>query len=501
VLAVTVITLVAFDVAAVAALRRYLVSQTDSRLQAVSDFYLPMLSRPSALPSGGLLYRRGAQIRSRVSPAQGPAIITPAKPSRLPPVLDQYRVEWLTTQGTRLLLVGNPVLQARLPANGKTIKVAGVPRTVLSRRGGAPLRMQAVAAGGSTLVVTTSLAGVDSTVRRMALIVAAGSVAALLLAGLGVAAIVRRGLRPIEAMAAAADKITAGDLTDRVGAADPTTEVGRLAAALNGMLARIEAAVTQREESQLATRQFFADASHELRTPLASLRANAELYQQGALPARRQVDRAMAAITAEAQRMGKLVDDMLRLARIDQHPAPECEPVNVSALIAAAAARAAAADPARSFRTRIQRNLNLTGDGELLRRAVDNLLANITAHTPPGTTAIVTVARRPGAVAVTVADDGPGVPDGKLPRIFDRFYRAGPPAGGQPPGSGLGLAIVSAAAMACHGTATAAARRPHGLRVTLTLPVASPQRGADAPGTEGSQPGRDMAAANDGPAQ
>ena len=105
----------------------------------------------------------------------------------------------------------------------------------------------------------------------------------VLLIGLGVFAVLRRGLRPIEAMARQADRISGGDLTDRVTAHDPRSEVGRLGAALNEMLARIEADVHEREASQLQTRRFFADASHELRTPLASLRANAELYQQGAL--------------------------------------------------------------------------------------------------------------------------------------------------------------------------------------------------------------------------
>ena len=97
--------------------------------------------------------------------------------------------------------------------------------------------------------------------------------------------------------------------------------MGRLGTALNGMLTRIEASVSEREASQEATRRFFADASHELRNPLASLRANAELYQQGALRHRGQVDEAMRRIAAEAQRMSGLVDDMLRLARLDQHPA------------------------------------------------------------------------------------------------------------------------------------------------------------------------------------
>ena len=88
------------------------------------------------------------------------------------------------------------------------------------------------------------------------------------------------------------------------------------------MLARIEASIAEREASQQLTRRFFADASHELRNPLASLRANAELYQQRAIPGRPDVDETMQRIALEAQRMGQLVDDMLRLARLDQAPRP-----------------------------------------------------------------------------------------------------------------------------------------------------------------------------------
>jgi two-component system OmpR family sensor kinase len=159
-------------------------------------------------------------------------------------------------------------------------------------------------------VVTTSLGAVNQTVGQLELILAIGSAAAALLAGLGTAWIARRGLRPVEQMAARADGITLGDLTQRVTPHDPRTEVGRLGNALNGMLARLQAEVREREASQELMRQFFADASHELRNPLASLRANAELYQQGALPDRSQVDEAMGRIGAEARRMSGLVDSM-----------------------------------------------------------------------------------------------------------------------------------------------------------------------------------------------
>src|SRR5260370_71947 len=141
----------------------------------------------------------------------------------------------------------------------------------------------AVHAPTGTLGAGTNLKDIDATVGRIRLIVAAGSAVAALLIFLGVGLVMRRGLRPIEAMASQADRITAGDLTDRVEEADAGSEVGRLGAALNGMLARIETSVAEREASQELMRRFLAEASHELRTPLASLCANAELYQQGAL--------------------------------------------------------------------------------------------------------------------------------------------------------------------------------------------------------------------------
>jgi two-component system, OmpR family, sensor kinase len=107
-----------------------------------------------------------------------------------------------------------------------------------------------------------------------------------------------------------------------------------------------------------------------------------------------------------------------------------------------------------------------------LRRAVGNLLANVSAHTPAGTAATIVAEESDGTVAVEVSDDGPGVPAAQLPRIFDRFYRASAPSAR--PGSGLGLAIVAAIAAAHGGTAEARLNDPHGLRITLTLPAASP---------------------------
>jgi signal transduction histidine kinase len=314
---------------------------------------------------------------------------------------------------------------------------------------------------------------VGHSVGRLWITLVIASVAVGILVLLGVTIVVRRGLRPIETMAAQADKITAGDLTDRVNPEDPVTEVGRLGAALNGMLGRIESAVVEREANQELTRRFFADASHELRTPLASLRANAELYQQGALLERPQIDEAMRRIRLEAQRMGRLVDDMLRLARLDQPPSQHVDLVDLTAVVTGCCDRAQITDPARTWHANIAERLEVVGDSELLRRAIDNLLVNVSAHTPEGTVATIAAATRGNTVVIEVSDNGPGVPAGELSQIFERFHRARAPS--HRPGSGLGLAIVAAIASTHYGTAQAALSSPEGLRVSLTLPAARPQ--------------------------
>jgi two-component system OmpR family sensor kinase len=497
VLAVTVIALVAFDFAAVGALRRYLLGHTDAQLQTVLGLYRPTtITLP---PSGNWTYK-GKPVRAvferrlptlRLAPrmpanvhqtAGGPPP-SPGGPRvqqvisgprfRVPaPILAQFGVGLVSGKSPREFVSGNPGLIPRIPPSQllRLLAANHGGQDVISADRGGTLRLGAIREPGGFLYATTSLSDVSSTVDHLELILAIASVAVGLLVAGGIGLVLRRGLRPIERMAGQADKITAGDLTERVRPQDPGTEVGRLGAALNGMLTRIEASVSEREASQELTRRFFADASHELRNPLASLRANAELYQQGALREPQQVDEAMRRIAHEAQRMSALVDDMLRLARLDQHPGQHVEPVDVTALVTECAERAEITDPVRAWHTDITPGLSSTGDEELLRRAVDNLLANVRAHTPGHTTATLTATECNGSITIEVSDDGPGVSPDQLARIFDRFYRSGP-GQGCPPGSGLGLAIVNAVATTHNGTAQASLNDPHGLRITLTLPA------------------------------
>ena len=459
VLTITLVGLAMFDIAAVTALRKYLLTQTDATLQSVLDQTQQRLN--TLLPESRRLTWQ----------------------VEMPVVVGAYDISFVPFSGKVVNLQRGPGPGLAIPRDVAKVTAAGLvagrgakgaPRAaVVSFVGVSQFRLGAVSvpAHAGTLVAAANLKGVNATMGRLQLIIATGSAAAAAFIFLGVGLVMRQGLRPIEAMAGQADRITAGDLTDRVSPADAGSEVGRLGMALNGMLARIGASVAEREASQELMRRFFADASHELRTPLASLRANAELYQQGALSERADVDEAMRRISLEAQRMSRLVDDMLRLARLDQHPGRQRDPVDLTALVRACVERAEIADPARTWRARISDGLVTVGDAELLGRAVDNLLANVRTHTPEGTVATVTAAASAdGSVVVEVSDNGPGVPADRLPHIFDRFYRAG----ARQPGSGLGLAIVTEVAAAHEGSAVAVLNCPQGLRVTLSLPADDP---------------------------
>jgi two-component system, OmpR family, sensor kinase len=463
VVAVALAALAAFDVAAVTVMRGYLLGTTAASLHRALSYTAPRLD---------VLVPRAVAYAFPVQSA-GTFYRTPHPPARAAPDFGAYTITYVPRAGKQVVLQRSAVPgqvvtwgeRVPLPATAK-----GRGTWTFTTASSLTLAAGALVPGG-LLVASTDLNQVNRTVGQVILIVVLGSVAAILLIGGGVFLVLRRGMRPIESMAAKADRITAGDLTDRVDGPHRGSEVARLGTALNGMLDRIQASVDEREADQELMRQFFADASHELRSPLASLRANAELYQQGAVTERRQVDEVMRRIALETQRMSQLVDDMLRLARLGQHPDRHDAPVDLTALVAECAERARAAEPGRTWRTDVTDDFIVTGDEELLQRAVDNLLANVRTHTPSGTTAMITVTGHDGTVSIEVADDGPGVPAGELPRIFDRFYRADSPV--RRPGSGLGLAIVSGIAAAHGGMVRAAASHPRGLRVTLTLPASA----------------------------
>jgi two-component system OmpR family sensor kinase len=284
--------------------------------------------------------------------------------------------------------------------------------------------------------------------------------------------------------------IAAGDLSRRVPEHHPGTEVGRLSAALNGMLAQIEAAFGLRESSERAARasedrmrRFVTDASHELRTPLTSIRGFAELYRQGAAAGSQDVDRYMRRIEDAAAQMGLLVDDLLLLARLDQQRPLEREPVDLLAVASDTVHDAQAMSPGRPVLLQVFEGPAapvVMGDQSRLRQILGNLVSNALAHTPDGTPVSVRVGTRIDhqtgrpAGMLEVIDEGPGLPADEAERVFERFYRADPSRTRSRGGTGLGLSIV-AALTAAHGGRVELDTRPgDGATFRVILPIADP---------------------------
>jgi len=267
-------------------------------------------------------------------------------------------------------------------------------------------------------------------------------------------------------------------LTRRVELANPQTEVGRLGLSLNAMLAQIESSFRAQKASERKLRRFVADASHELRTPLAAVRAYAELFGRGADRRPDDLERSMAGISRESERMSLLVDDLLLLARLDEGRPLGLELVQLHVVVSEAVETARTVEPERAIETSIEPALVL-GDRDRLRQIVDNLLSNVRAHTPPEAAVTVRVSSPNGSAVIDVEDGGPGLGSEDVGRVFERFYRADDSRARASGGVGLGLSIVSAVALAHGGTVAARSEPGRGAGFTITLPLAQPHEGGD----------------------
>ncbi|CAO5258770.1 two-component system, OmpR family, sensor kinase [Frankia sp. AgKG'84/4] len=340
---------------------------------------------------------------------------------------------------------------------------------------------------GQVLVVAVPYTQVDSTlrtVRRIEIVASALGTAAL--AALTYV-LIRLGLRPLTRIEQTADQIARGDLTRRVEDTDRRTEVGRLGYAFNAMLTRIEAAFQAQQRSERRLRQFVGDASHELRTPLTSIRGYAEMFHRGAAGRPADLAMVMRRIEEESARMSGLVDDMLLLARLDQGPVLERQPVDLAAVVRDVVADTLATWPGRPIEAHAPPLLELPGDAGRLRAAVGNLVRNAVVHTPPATPITViaetvigdTLAGQAGIdaraggdlIVVSVIDRGPGIAPGDVPQVFERFYRADPSRSRDAGGSGLGLSIAQAVAHAHGGRVEHRPTPGGGATFRLLLPV------------------------------
>ncbi|WP_281860077.1 sensor histidine kinase [Salana multivorans] len=375
-------------------------------------------------------------------------------------------------------------------------------------------------AGSTGDVAVTALPWSDAaaTLERYVVVeVIVGSLA-VVLAALAATAVVRRSLRPLDRVAATAQRVSelpldrgAAEIAERVPArdTDERTEIGMVGAAVNRMLGHVESSLAARHASELKVRAFVADASHELRTPLASIRGYSELVLRrdrsgrgtdaGAVHLDDATRHAVERIASEGGRMQGLVEDLLLLARLDAGRELELAPVDLVAVVAEVVSDAHAAGPRHLWQ------LDLPGDGDAgddadaddvdrdtdpdigdlplvladearLRQVLVNLTANARVHTPPGTRVRVGVAADPATreVLVSVRDDGPGIPPELADTLFDRFTRGETSRtrdADSPSSTGLGLAIAEAIVEA-HGGSITVRSVPGDTCVEVRLPAA-----------------------------
>jgi two-component system OmpR family sensor kinase len=362
----------------------------------------------------------------------------------------------------------------------------GQPYTVPSRTGGGHWRILARSdPNGNVVINALSLADVEHTVSRLRAIDFAVGGGALLLLGSAGWVLIRVSLRPLVSIEETAAAIAAGDLSRRVEVGHPTTEVGRLSIALNGMLAQIEAAFRAREASETEARhaadkmrQFIADASHELRTPLTSIRGFAELFRQGAVESPENLERLMRRIEQEASRMGLLVEDLLLLARLDQQRPLEKSPVDLLVLASDAVHDARATQPDRPIGLQLETDVLpiMTGDEPRLRQVLANLVSNALQHTSERTPVVLGLRTRSDAEGnawadLSVSDQGPGLSPVDAERIFERFYRVDKSRTRDNGGTGLGLSIVAALVAAHGGNVDVLTAPGDGTTFTVHLPL------------------------------
>lgn len=338
-----------------------------------------------------------------------------------------------------------------ISSGGKTYLVMVFPVTT---RSGRDLGAVEVAESATPLLGELSTAS---------LVIELGSLAVLLIAlGTGLW-ITSRSLRPLGRLTEAAAALGRGDLARRSGLTPKGDEVGVLAQVFDEMAESVERTVRLREEAERQMRQFIADASHELRTPLTSIKGYLEVLQRGAVADPETAAKALATMSQEAERMRRLVADLLTLARADASRELELRSVDL-------------ADFLEEFldgrdvelSRALQPGLAVLADPDALFTICLNLQTNAERHGGGAAIEWSTVFA-PDEAGIRCLDRGPGIAPEDLPHVFERFYRSGGSRSRQEGGSGLGLAIVKALVDRMGGRVTVDSQVGQGAQFTVWL--------------------------------
>jgi signal transduction histidine kinase len=380
-----------------------------------------------------------------------------------PPVLevagsDEQMVQVMTPAGAVVAsssnVAGEPAV-ARL-APGQSAQVI----TPLDNDAFIAVAQSAQTANGQRIVlVARALVDVLDTTKALTRLLIIGLPVMLAVVALATWFAVGRALAPVEAIRREVDEISAAQLHRRVPQLKADDEIGRLAATMNRMLERLESA----RNSQ---RRFVSDASHELRSPITTIRQHAEVAL--AHPDRVTAAELAEVVLAEQQRMHRLVEDLLLLARVDEHVPLTRAAVDLDDLAFEEGHRLRSTTSKRVDTSGVKA-VRVQGDADALRRMVRNVGENAVRHA--SSRVDVTLVERGEEVVLTIDDDGPGIPATERARVLQRFVRLDEARSRDEGGSGLGLSIVDEVVRA-HGGSMSIEQSPlGGARIVITLPV------------------------------
>ena len=313
--------------------------------------------------------------------------------------------------------------------------------------------------GPRTVLVARALVDVSDATTVVTRLLMIGLPVLLVVVALTTWFTVGRALAPVEAIRREVDEISAAQLHRRVPQPKADDEIGRLAATMNRMLARLE-------DSRNSQRRFVSDASHELRSPLTTIREHSEVAL--AHPEGTTAEELADVVLAEELRMQRLVEDMLLLARADEHAAPQRAPVDLDDLVFEEARRLRSTTAVRVDTSAVGA-ARVHGDVDGLRRVVRNLADNAARHAAGRID--LALSEHGGEVRLTIDDDGPGIPESERERVLKRFVRLDEARSRDDGGSGLGLAIVDEV-VRDHGGSVFIGQSPAGgARVEVRLPA------------------------------
>ena len=459
-----------------AVLRGYLVQRLDGQLQDAGHRAAVGVDRGFGRPGQG--------------PGTGGPLAPPGQVIDPPPC--QVRGQGAGTVCATVTAAGAVATASLLTTSGEATTISAAAQAELARvphdgqahtvdldQLGSYRALEVTAPNGARVVAALPLRDVDATVARFTAVGGGVAGAGILLAAVVGAWIIGRTLRPLRRVAATASRVAElsldrGEvaLADRVAAedTDPRTEVGAVGAAMNAMLDNVDAALSARHASEMRVRRFVADASHELRTPLASIRGYAELTRRTGTAVPDDVAHALGRVESEAARMTTLVQDLLLLARLDNAQPLAADDVDLSAVVVDCVSDAHAVSSDHDWQLELPADpVHVVGDAARLHQVVTNLLANARTHTPAGTRVVTGLRQADSAVFLSVTDDGPGIAEGLVPQLFQRFVRGDDSRSRAAGSTGLGLSIVDAVVQAHHGSVTVDSRPGHTV-FTVRLP-------------------------------